>query len=249
MADISFLLNRTANKLDEVYSSDRVSFHKYLSIGEIGGHCARSLWYGFRNFLPKEPISGRTARIFETGHAQEQRIIAGLQKFALVGNTQQPVSACNGHLVGFSDFDILGIPEAPQTVHQAEAKSMNNKNFELMKSKGLKEAQFKHFTQVTLYAFLRGLTRYFYIAINKDNEDVFVERGEIDAEFAKARIQYAQRIINATVAPVKISDDPENMSCKWCPYKQICHFNAPYNINIRNDGSHRPSENGTWVKV
>lgn len=249
MADLSFLLNRTANKLDEVYSSDRVSFHKYLGIGEIGGHCARSLWYGFRNYLPKEPISGRTARIFETGHAQEQRIIAGLQKFALVGNTQQQVSACNGHLVGYTDFDILGIPEAPATVHQGEAKSMNDKNFKLLKSKGVREAQFKHFTQFTLYAHLRGLSRYFYIAINKDNEDVHVERGEVDNEFAKARIGYAQRIIDADKAPTRISEDPEHMSCKWCPYRQICHFGGAYNINIRNDGTHRPSVDGTWVKI
>lgn len=247
MADISFLLNRTANKLDDTYTP-RISFAKYLSISELGHPCSRYLWYIFRNYLPKETVTGRVQRIFATGNEQEKRIIDGLQKFTLIGNCQAEVTACNGHLKGFIDAEILGVPEAPKTLHLAEFKSHNDKSFKELKKDGVEKSKFLHMVQMQVYGFLRNLERYFYLAINKNDEEVFVERGEILPAFAKAQIDRADRIITASQPPEKIGK-PDSLECKWCIAKEICHFNAPHVIGIRNDGSHKPSKDGTWIPV
>lgn len=249
MADLSFLLNRTANRLDETYEArGRVSFAKYLSISELGHPCSRYLYYTFRNYLPKPKVAGRVQRIFDTGHEQERRIIAGLQQFTLIGNCQAEVTACDGHLLGKIDAEILELPEAPATKHIAEFKSMNDAQFKLTRKEGVESAQFKHFVQFQIYGHLRKLTRYFYLAINKNDEDVHAERGDINSGFATAQISRADRIIHATTPPERIGK-PDSFDCKFCPARDICHFNGAYNINIRNDGTHKPSANGEWVKV
>jgi len=247
MTDLSFLLNRTVQKLDNV-TTPRTSYAKYLSISELGHPCSRYLWYLFRNYLAKPPVSGRTQRIFDTGHAQEQRIIAGLQRFALIGNCQAEVTACNGHLKGYIDAEILGIPEAPKTLHIAEFKSINDKGFKELKKDGVEKAKFLHYCQFQVYGFLRGLERFFYLAINKNDEDIYTERGEINNGFAEAQINRANRIINADKPPERIGGK-DSYECKFCPAFDLCHNNTPHVIGIRNDGTHKPGGDGTWIPV
>ena len=247
MTDLSFLFRTSVHELDKGYETDRVSYSKYLGISELGHPCARYLWYMFRNYLPKQPVEGRVQRIFDTGHAQEERIIQGLQKFALVGNTQAKVTACEGHLLGYSDFDILGIPENPEVVHQGEAKSMNEKQFKATKKDGVQKHQFKHFVQFQVYGYLRNLTKFFYIAINKNDEAVHVEVGDIEPSFAQAQINRAERIVHATEPPERIGP-PSCPDCLWCPAAGICHRGEPHEVNYRNDGSHKPGADGKWVK-
>jgi len=249
MADLSFLLNRTANRLDETYESrGRISFAKYLSISELGHPCSRYLYYIFRNYLPKPKVAGRVQRIFDTGHEQERRIIAGLQQFTLIGNCQAEVTACDGHLLGRIDAEILELPEAPATKHVAEFKSINDAGFKELKKHGVEKAKFLHYCQFQIYGYLRGLERFFYLAINKNDEDVYTERGEINKVFAEAQISRASRIIYADKPPERIGGK-DSFDCKFCPAFDICHNGAAHVSGIRNDGTHRPSADGTWVKI
>jgi hypothetical protein len=245
MTDLSFLFRTSVHELDKGYEDGRTSYAKYIGMSELGHPCARYLWYMFRNYLPKPPVDGRTQRIFDTGHAQEQRIVQGLQRFALVGNTQSKVTACEGHLMGFSDFDILGIPENPTVVHQGEAKSMNDKQFTATKKHGVQKQQFKHFVQFQVYGYLRKLTKYFYIAINKNDEKAHIEIGDIDPSFAQAQLDRGSRIVQATEPPERIGS-ASSPDCMWCPAAGICHRGEPHDVNYRNDGSHKPEAGGKW---
>lgn len=249
MPDISFILNKTTNAIDAWYErNNRVSYNKYLAMSDLGEACSRKLWYKFRNYLPKEAVAGRIQRIFETGQEQENRVIKALQGIALVGNCQARVSACDDHLQGAIDGEILGLSEAPQTTHLLEIKSHNEKNFRELEKEGVEKGFFKHFVQFQIYGYLRKLERYFYIAINKNDEAIYQERGEINPVFAQAQIQRAERIIRSEVAPERIGKE-DSFECKWCYFAGICHRGDKWHVGIRNDGTHRPGPNGEWVKV
>ena len=242
-------MNKTTAEIDRWYErNNRVSYNKYLAMSALGDACSRRLWYKFRNYLPKEQVPGRVNRIFETGQEQENRVLRALQGIALVGHCQARVEACNGHLQGAIDGQILGLIESPKTEHVLEVKSHNEKNFKELSSEGVEKGFFKHYVQFQLYGFLRGLTRYFYLAINKNDEHIYQERGDINTVFAQAQLSRAERIINADTPPERIGKE-DSWDCKFCQFAGICHRGEPHHVGIRNDGSHRPGPNGEWVKV
>lgn len=133
-------------------------------------------------------------------------------------------------------------------MHILEVKSHNEKNFKELAKAGIKEGFFKHFVQTQIYGFLRGLERYFYIAINKNDEAIYQERGEIEPVFAQAQIDRAARIIRSNEPPARIGK-PDCFDCRFCQFHNICHDGKAHHVNSRNDGTHKPGANGIWIPV
>lgn len=228
MVDISPYINRTVAAIDEWWrkkgDAERVDFYPTLRASQLGDECDRKLWYIYHWCLPGESFSGRMYRLFDRGHREEDRFIRALEGIGVtVFNQQEEVSALDGRLTGHIDGQAIGVPEAPKTVHVLEFKTFNDKTFKELKSKGVEGAKFQHFVQLQIYMFLLGIDRALYLAINKNDDEIYQERIELNRKFAESQIARGKRIIEAQEPPARISEKPEWFKCKYCPAWSICH--------------------------
>ena len=200
----------------------------YLGASVIGKPCDRALWYEFRWAHPPQSFEGRMLRLFRTGHIEEARMIewlrmAGVEIEGAAEDGQLEVEACGGHFRGHMDGIATGIVEAPKTPHLLECKTHNAKSFAQLRKHGVAVAKPEHVAQMQVYMHLRGLTRAFYLAENKDTSELYAERVRYDAAQAAALMAKAERIIFADQPPARISDDPDSFACRFCPAILLCH--------------------------
>lgn len=231
---------------------------KYLGGSEIGKECPRALWYSFRKCV-KPDFSGQLYRLFYRGHNEEHTFVKELRGIGCevheVGEDgkQFEVVACDGHFKGHADGVALGIPEAPKTWHLLEMKTASAKSFKGTKEKGVEIDKPQHFAQMQVYMHLMGLTRALYIVVNKDNDELYSERVRYDATYAKCLIEKAQRIINASTPPERISDHPDKWGpCKFCDARALCHGESDVAVDVpkldcRQCVHATPIENGEWA--
>ncbi|MDB5294691.1 MAG: hypothetical protein JWO31_674, partial [Phycisphaerales bacterium] len=218
---------------------------RYLGASVIGKPCDRALWYDFR-WCGREQFAGRMVRLFETGHLEEHRFVHNLRsigcdvrQYADDKTLEQfAVSAVGGHFKGHTDGAVLGLPEAPKTWHLAEYKTHNHKSFTTLKSKGVAAHKPEHFAQMQVYMHLQGLTRAIYLAVNKNDDELYAERVKADAITADRYLARARSIVTAAEPPDRISSDPSAFGCKFCNHRDRCHGNpdapaAPVGINCR----------------
>ena len=92
------------------------------------------------------------------------------------------------------------------------------------------------------YNFRYGL----YVAINKNDDDLHFELVELDWKRAHDLSNKAQDIIEAKFPPPRISNNPLYYACKFCHLSEICHNNAPVEVNCRSCKCCVPVENGEW---
>lgn len=227
-----------------------------ISVSKLAEECARSLFYEFRWASPQEHIPGRTLSIFRTGVLWEERWIENLRSIGCEvvdrddrGN-QIMVTACDGHVRGYLDSEILGLPEAPSTIHVGEIKSHNAKSFTALKKDGVQKAKWLHYTQLQTYMHLRGRDRGIYLAVDKNSDELYAERLHVDHEHVMRMLARAQRIIDANEPPAKLHEDPNHkmaFACGWCRHKPICHEHAKARVNCRTCIYASPEFGGSWA--
>lgn len=232
---------------------------KTIPASQLAEECERKLWYDFRWASPYEDIPGRTLRIFETGNIEEERWIENLRMIgcevvdhdeaARGDNKQIRVDLCGGHVGGYLDCEVLGLPEAPKTWHVGEIKSHNLKSFTALKKDGVRKAKPLHFGQIQTYMHARGRDRGIYLAVCKDNDELYAERLHYDAEYVLRLLARAERIRDAHEPPAKLHEDPDAkmaFACRWCKHLAICHHDAWPRNNCRTCLYASPEEGGTW---
>lgn len=226
-----------------------------ISVSTLAEECQRKLWYDFRWASPHEVVSGRQLRLFETGNMEEQRWIDNLRAIGCEvwdrdeSGKQIMVEACDGHVRGYLDSEILGLPEAPKTIHVGEMKSHNLKSFTALKKDGVAKAKPLHYAQIQTYMYQRGRDRGIYLAVCKDNDELYAERLPLDTEFVMRLLSRAQRIIDANDPPAKLHEDPTAkmaFACGWCKHKPICHEDAWPRVNCRTCLFSAPESGGSW---
>ena len=94
------------------------------------------------------------------------------------------------------------------------------------------------------YMHLGGYTRAVYLAVNKDTDELYLERINYDAAHANAIMAKAERIIHSDTPPARISEDVNSFSCRFCDFKGICHFQQTPPRNCRTCGHSGPADNG-----
>lgn len=204
----------------------------YLGMSIIGHPCSRYLWYDFR-FCCREDFDGRMYRLFETGDLAESRFCKNLRDIGCtvyeVGRDgkQFECKALGGHFLGHLDAVILGIIEAPKTWHDGEFKTHDDKSFKELKVKGVKLAKPMHYCQMQCYMKYCKLTRAFYMAVNKDTDELYGERVRYNAEEALKLEERALNIITASTPPARIGKDADDWRCRFCSAKSICWGSTP----------------------
>ena len=231
MVALSEIQKKTTLQLIE-QQTIKSELRPYLGASAIGHSCERYLWYAFR-WCYTEEISARLARLFNRGHREEPAIVETL---ASVGITcfddQEEIVFCHGHCKGHCDGKSIGVIEAPQTVHLNEYKTMSDKYFKDVCKQGVMLSKPGYYAQVQLYMKFLKLTRTLFVAVNKNDDSMYIERIKYDSKFAKALVNKAESIVLSEEPPKK-RFQPTWYACRYCSARGICHGSVEVNQNCR----------------
>lgn len=246
MAAIPETTHSTVRKIYQLHVDRREPARGYLGGSELGEKCARRLWLSFR-WCGGEAFEGRILRLFGTGDIAEDRLIQELVDIGVrVEGRQHEVVFALGHGKGHADGVVLGLEEAPKTWHLFECKTHNAKSFKDLVAKGVKESKPKHWAQMQVYMGLMDLKRAAYFAVNKDTDDIHLERVEFDKAAFAELMQRADGIVYSDEPPARLSADPTYYECKFCPFHAQCHGDARPVVSCRSCAHATPQKGGAW---
>ena len=243
------------NRIYDAIEKEKASSDVYLGrLGSsfIGEECIRQIWLNWRGFA-RESFGGRMLRLFETGHLQEERIVADLRRAGLAvwdkeeNGRQFEFIDETGHLITKMDGVAKGVPDSEKTPHVLEIKTHNKNSFNGVVKKGIQESKPLHYAQVQISMALGGFTRALYVAVCKDDEQFYVERVKEDKETQAKLKQKVIKLVEARLTPAGISDDGSSFGCKFCSMKAVCVGEAQPLRHCRTCSSATPTPTGTWT--
>lgn len=228
-------------------------YREHMGASLIGGRCDRALWYSFR-WATRARHTGRLLRLFETGNMAEARFVSDLRRIGVTVLDVDPETGRQwnlrdetGHFGGSMDAVAQGFPEAPKAWHVCEFKTHNDKSFRKLQADGVEKSKPLHFAQMQAYMHLAGIERAFYLAVNKDTDELYQERVRYDGEAGLRLVARAQRIIASAVPPARISTDPAWHECRFCDHHAACHGDAVPERHCRSCLHSTPADGGEWT--
>ncbi|HEU5019666.1 MAG TPA: oxidoreductase [Pseudolabrys sp.] len=215
--------------------------------------CERAGWYAFRwahqppTFAPHHARANmaRAEAMNELGQCLSD---IGVTVSRVDPKTYQvrDLIAIDGHYRQKIAGTAIGLLEAPKTEHFLYLDQLPAKAVAQIQRHGLVEARPDRIAPIQIGMHLLGLNRTFYMVRNKDTDELWSERVEYNAGHAVALLAKGERIVAASVPPVKVSDDPQNWQCRNCPAVDICHFNQFAPRNCRTCLHATPVGGGEW---
>lgn len=245
-------LGRHFNKIgryihDQYKVDERHRFSRRLGASLIGKPCERALWFGFRH-AAKPDFEGRLLRLFRRGHIEEDWIIRDLRRLGVVVYPFDPVTLgqweytmLDDHFVCKLDGKCFDVPGSTKP-HTLEVKTASDWAFKKIAS-NWKAAKPEHHAQVQIGMELSGYRRGLYIAVNKNNDDIFTEREPYNKDFNRELIDKAERVITARRPPM-ILVGPN--VCKWCDFQAVCSGREPMLMSCRTCVHSAPGIEGRW---
>lgn len=245
-------LRKLMMEAEEPFKLSEGSFRSHFGFSQAGQDCSRAMWYSW-HWAQKKQISGRIQRLFNRGHMEEPRLLACLLTIGCKvwsqdedGN-QFRVSMFGGHAGSAIDGVVLGLPDAPEHPLLAEFKTHNNKSFTKLKKEGVRSSKFVHYVQMQVYMKLKNLYGALYMAVNKDDDEIYCELVQYDEATADRFIERVQRTIYADKAPPGIpGNGPGFHVCKWCDFYDVCQLSSSPERNCRTCTQSIAREDGTW---
>lgn len=222
----------------------------HLGISEIGEECKRKIYYKFRWFGFEE-FDGRMLRLFQRGHREEEKYInylenIGCKVFRFDENGKQfRMSGVMDHYGGSCD-GIVKTPWYPDIPMIAEFKTHNTKSFVGYIADGLLKAKPRHADQMNCYGYKLGIEYGIYFPENKNDDDIKITCLKLDWNRARQLETVAEEIIMAVEPPTRISDNPAFWKCKFCAFKENCHYKKPPDKNCRSCVNSKPIKNAQW---
>lgn len=220
------------NLTDLIYAGIKTTTNNkprsHLGASTIGHPCERKLWMDFR-WIMREDFNGRILRLFRRGQDEEAPLIkdlraAGLKIDAVNPTTKKQFGFSDGFFAGSCDGIILsGVPEAPTKKHVFEAKTHSLKSYKDVEKNGVEKSKPMHYVQMQVYMGAFGIDRALYVAVCKDDDQIYTERVRYDASVFEWANTRAQRIIASDRMPEPLSADPSWHECKYCSAYAVCH--------------------------
>lgn len=249
-------LGKVVPHLEDAFNPKEETFRTHLGASIIGRECARELWYSY-HWTTQPKHEGRMLRLFNRGHLEEGRFIAmllmiGCQVYQQDENGKQfRISHAKGHFGGSGDGIIVGVPDLPEGVQcLGEFKTHNDKSFQKVKLEGVRYAKFEHFVQMQVYMAKFGLTVALYLAVNKNDDELYGELVSFEPEIANQFLDRGEKIIWLTEIPPKLNNASAGYyKCRFCDHKKVCHLGDKPAFNCRTCTFSRPLEDGSgeWV--
>ena len=200
----------------------------HLGASSIGGSCDRKIWFDFR-WIAKEDFDGRMLRLFRRGQNEETPLIGDLRRAGLKVDDINPItkkqfSFKDGFFSGSCDGIVTsGVPEAPDKKHVLEIKTHSLKSFTDLEKNGVEKSKPQHYAQMQVYMGEFDINRALYVAVCKDNDQIYTERVRFDKDVFNALEDRAHRIIASDMMPEPLSADPTWFECKFCSASDVCH--------------------------
>jgi hypothetical protein len=94
-----------------------------------------------------------------------------------------------------------------------------------------------------------GLKYALYMAINKDDSDIYVEIIEHENYVAGIHLDRAEEIIYSALPPQRMHDSAEKFECKFCDFVFLCHMSDVDNVDVNCrscEYSHPSKTDSTW---
>ena len=228
-------------------------YRNHLGASLIGGACERAAWYSWR-WATRARHTGRLLRLFETGNLAEARFVSDLRRIGVTVMEIDPDTGrqwnmrdASGHFGGSMDAVAIGFQEAPKAWHVCEFKTHSAKSFAALVKDGVEKSKPLHAAQMQTYMHLAGIERAFYLAVNKDTDELYQERIRYDAEAGLRILAKAERIIGASNPPARISADPTWFECRFCDHREACHGSATPDRHCRSCLPSTPAPDGAWT--
>lgn len=222
-------LRHEVSALTDAFRGEESPHRQHLGASIIGRECPRDVWYTFR-WATRKKFSGRMVRLFNRGHLEEARFIALLKAAKLEVWTLTPeghqfrITDDSGHFGGSLDSVIRGIPElGPEIPLLSEFKTHGDKSFQKLLVSGVASAKWEHYIQMQLYMGKMALAFALYLAVNKNDDELYAEIVQFcEADYARY-LQRAQQIIFQPLPPKRINESPSWFLCKFCDHLPVCH--------------------------
>lgn len=241
----------TVKAMYETYLNREDWRRDHLGASMIGKSCSRQIWYSF-HWATAPTFDGRMYRLFERGHNEEAVFIknlrdAGIKVLDLDPKTgkQWNFKEYGGHFAGSLDGIADRTLESSKP-HLLEFKTSSAKAFAKLEKEGVQKAKPEHYAQMQVYMQAMGLERALYLAVNKDNDEIYGERIKYDEAFASSMFAKAKSIIEMPEPPARLSDDPAYYECKFCDHWNICHSDKLPDVNCRTCSHSTPELTGGW---
>ena len=139
-----------------------------------------------------------------------------------VSREQERFALAGGWLRGKVDAVGAGFLEAPKAEHVVEIKSMKAADWRAVQKHGVAKAKPEHWHQLHAGMAALGIARGAYVAVNKDTEEILVERVRLDVEEANRQEARVERLVAEHEAPLKIAENAERPPCRFCRHKALC---------------------------
>ena len=149
------------------------------------------------------------------------------------------------HFAGNADGKVRG-PDLPPEWGLIEFKTHGEKSFGGLIQKGLLSSKPTHWVQMQIYMDKLGLEWGLYMAVNKNTDDLYEEIVWARPELAAQYDDLANGIITNPEAPRKISEDPSWFECRFCDYREICHYDSKPHKNCRSCIFAEPVADAQW---
>jgi len=151
----------------------------------------------------------------------------------------------NGHFAGSSDGMIRG-PGLPEGWGGLEEKTHSDKSFKALVKSGVISSKPVHYVQMQIYMHYFKLRWTLYLAVNKNDDELYAEIVYYKAEVALYHIDNAKKIVESRKPPVRITEDPSWFECKFCAFREICHYQTCPEKNCRSCSFSEIAADGRW---
>ncbi len=232
------LLGETIHNAKDAYDPANKPFRKHLGASLIGRECARQLWYSF-HWTRDVVHSGQLLRLFNRGHLEEARFMAmlrniGCEVWSMDENGKQyRIGGHDLHFGGSLDTVLRGCPDLPDEAMLGEFKTHNDNSFTKLQGSGVRSAKFEHYVQQQVYMGSFGLQHSLYLAVNKNNDELYGEIVTFDKEQFDKFLVRAGTIIYSAEPPARISNTPGWYQCKFCDFTKVCFQGEVPAVNCR----------------
>lgn len=236
---------------EQQYRDQESSFRRHLGASKIGEPCARNVWFGFR-WARDTKAEARMLRLWNRGHIEEPRFAQYLREVGATVWTaddkgkQFRIVDCGGHFGGSCDGVAVNVPGLPAHPVLLEMKTHNEKSFAKLKKEGLLKSKPMHFKQAQVYMRGLGLAGCLYMAVNKNDDDLFLYYFPRDVQEGEQLKAKAESIIFTDQAPARIADSPSWFACTFCDFKGVCFGTQMPHVNCRTCAHSTPERDGTW---
>lgn len=224
--------------VDEAFSRKRANepARDYVGASGIGNECSRAIQLAFAK-VPVDPgrMTGKTLRIFETGHVFEAAVGDWLK---MAGFELDIVDPSTAKQFGWSVLDddgeghvdgILRVGPHRALAYPAlwECKALNEKNWQAVKKHGLYLAKPVYMGQFAInQAYLElhenpGL----FTALNKNTSELYHELVPFDQKLAQQMSDKLVQIVQATESKTLLPRayaSQDNFKCRFCDYAKTC---------------------------